>query len=218
MISKLFHPRRRKESYQVAPHETGLSEISILLTTWDARDPEAQARLLALVYPELRRMAAGRMRRERFDHTLQPTALVNEFVVRLCASQHLVWRDRAHFLAVASRAMRRILVDYARAHNAEKRGGDSKLRMEGLEDIQAPRVVDVLEIHEVLEQLAEEDERMAKIVEMRYFGGLQNSEVAEALGVSERTVKRDWELARAWLYARLRRKEIDADGTGKTDI
>jgi len=186
-------------------------EITQLLARWNARDMSEQARLLALVYPELKRLANFRMRRERQDHTLQPTALVNEFVVQICMANNLNWRDRVHFLAVASRAMRRILVDYARAHNADKRGGQRyKIEIEGLDIAEANPFSDVLELHDLLEQLAADDGRMAEIVELRFFGGLSNTEVAEVLGVAERTVRRDWQFARAWLFQRMRAGGADA--------
>jgi RNA polymerase sigma factor (TIGR02999 family) len=185
-------------------------DVTQLLTRWNAKDPGDQAKLLDLLYPELKRIAEGRMRRERPDHTLQATALVNEFVVRLCTVTQQPWQSRLHFLAIASRAMRRILVDHARAHNSDKRGGaDCKVQLEG--SIAEPRQFqDILEIHHLLEKLASEDPRMANVVELRYFGGLSNGEVAETLGVAERTVKRDWQVARAWLYARMHRRNPDA--------
>jgi len=185
-------------------------DVTQLLTRWNAKDPEDQAKLLDLLYPELKRIAEGRMRRERPDHTLQATALVNEFVVRLCTVTQQPWQSRLHFLAIASRAMRRILVDHARAHNSEKRGGPNcKVQLEG--SIAEPRPFqDILEIHHLLERLSVEDPRMANVVELRYFGGLSNGEVAETLGVAERTVKRDWQVARAWLYAQMHRRNPDA--------
>jgi RNA polymerase sigma factor (TIGR02999 family) len=185
-------------------------DVTQFLTRWNAKNPEDQAKLLDLLYPELKRIAEGRMRRERPDHTLQATALVNEFVVRLCTVTQQPWQNRLHFLAIASRAMRRILVDHARAHNSEKRGGaDCKVQLEG--SIAEPRPFqDILEIHHLLERLSVEDPRMANVVELRYFGGLSNGEVAETLGVAERTVKRDWQVARAWLYAQMHRRNPDA--------
>ena len=184
-------------------------EVTQLLTRWNAKDPEDQAKLLDLLYPELKRIADHRMRRERSDHTLQATALVNEFVVRLCTVTQQPWQSRLHFLAVASRAMRRILVDHARARNSEKRGGpDCKVQLE--DNVADPRgFQDILEIHHLLEKLSSEDPRMADVVELRYFGGLSNAEVAETLGIAERTVKRDWQVARAWLYAQMHKRNTD---------
>jgi RNA polymerase sigma factor (TIGR02999 family) len=193
----------------ISPSAVG--EVTQLLTRWNADDPEDQAQLLKLVYPELKRLAEFHMRGERRDHTLQPTALVNEFVLRLCGHITQPWKDRVHFLAVASRAMRRILVDYARAHRSDKRGGHhSKIQLEGINTPQPHTLCDVLALDESLQQLATEDARMAEVVELRFFGGLSNAEVAEMLGVGERTVQRDWQVARAWLYARLRREKSDA--------
>jgi RNA polymerase sigma-70 factor (ECF subfamily) len=182
----------------------------MLLTRWNAKDPGDQQKLLDLLYPELRRIAQQRMRRERTDHTLQGTALVNEFVVRLCAETQQPWQSRIHFLAVASRAMRRILVDHARANHSQKRGGfDKKVQLDD-NVAEARQFADILEIHDLLEKLSAEDPRMANIVELRYFGGLSNGEVAETLGIGERTVSRDWQVARAWLYARMHKKTSDA--------
>jgi RNA polymerase sigma factor (TIGR02999 family) len=158
------------------------------------------------MYPELKRIAEGRMRAERSDHTLQPTALVNEFYLHFARLQGLSWKNRVHFLAVASNVMRRVLVDHARAHGAAKRGhGSAKLQIEGLELGTAWPAYDVVEIHELLERLAAEEPRMARVVELRYFGGLTNKEIGEVLMVDERTVKRDWQVARAWLFGQLRK-------------
>jgi RNA polymerase sigma factor (TIGR02999 family) len=186
-------------------------EVTQLLGRWNAKCSTDQAKLLELVYPELKRIAEFRMRRERPDHTLQATALVNEFVVQLCAAVQQPVQDRLHFMAIASRAMRRILVDHARSHNADKRGGTAwKVELASGKLPQPRELRDILEIHDLLEKLAAQDDRMAEVVEMRYFGGLSNSEVAKALGVAERTVKRDWQLARAWLFAHLHRGKSDA--------
>jgi RNA polymerase sigma factor (TIGR02999 family) len=185
-----------------------VGEVTQLVTHWNAGSPEDQAKLLTLVYPELKRIAEFRMRRERPDHTLQATALVNEFVIHLCSAAHQPLQSRVQILAVASRAMRRILVDYARAHNAEKRGGSCRVQLVGAKMAQPRELSDILEIHDLLDKLAGQDIRMAKVVELRYFGGMSNGEVAETLGVAERTVKRDWQLARAWLYTQLHRNEL----------
>ncbi|HEY3938618.1 MAG TPA: ECF-type sigma factor [Bryobacteraceae bacterium] len=188
-----------------------VGEVTQLLTRWDSKNPTDQAKLFSLVYPELKRIAEYRMKRERPDHTLEATALVNEFVVRLCTATQQPWQNRLHFLAIASRAMRRILVDYARTHNSDKRGGQGgKVQLEGLNIVEPHEFRDILEIHDLLEKLAAEDQRMADVVELRYFGGLSNGEVAEMLGIAERTVKRDWQVARAWLYTRIHRGKGDA--------
>ena len=194
---------------ELSPSTVG--EVTQLLTKWDAKNVQDQAKLLELVYPELRRIAEFRMRHERPDHTLQATALVNEFVIQLCTVAQHPWQSRLHFLAIASRAMRRILVDHARTHNAAKRGGEiCKIQLAGIEIAQPSEFRGILEIHDLLEKLAAQDQRMADVVEMRYFGGLSNGEVAEVLGVAERTIKRDWQVARAWLYAHLHRGKSDA--------
>jgi len=187
--------------------ESTVGEVTQLLARWDAKNPSDQAQLFDLVYPELKRVAERQMRRERLDHTLDATALVNEFVVRLCSATQQPWHNRLHFFAIASKAMRRILVDHARARYSEKRGGlpGSKVELSE-ENIAEPREFrDILEIHDLLEKLAAQDQRMASVVELRYFGGLSNLEVAEVLGIAERTVKREWQLARAWLYTRVSR-------------
>ena len=180
-------------------------DLTQLLLNWGGNSPEEKSRVIQLMYPELKRVAEMRMRRERRDHTLQPTALVNEFFLRLAKARSIGWQSRAHFLAAASRAMRLMLVDYSRSHNAGKRGGgaSASMEIEGAEPAHAPRTVDIMEIDELLTALAAEDPRMASVVEMRCFGGLTNLEIAEVLGVDERTVKRDWQVARAWMFNRL---------------
>ena len=167
-------------------------------------ESEARTELIAALYPELKRMAEMRMRGERPDHTIQPTALVNEFFLEMARSQEINWRSRSHFLAVASQAMRRFLIDYARAHTAERRGGGvPKLQLDGLE-FKQDYALDALIIGELMDRLAAEEPRMAQVVEMRCFGGLNYEEIAEVLGVDERTAKRDWQVARAWLFGHLR--------------
>jgi RNA polymerase sigma factor (TIGR02999 family) len=156
------------------------------------------------------------MRRERPDHTLQATGLVSEFFVHLARSTRFTAKSRAHFLVLASIVMRRLLVDYARARKRDKRGGELvRVDFDHADRGDAAHFVDLLEIDELLSQLAQSDERMAKIVELRFFGGLTNVEVAEALGIHERTVKRDWQVARAWLYSHLSRDNANgARGLG----
>jgi len=173
---------------------------------------EARDRVITLLYPELRRIAEAHMRRERRDHTLQATALVSEFFVHIAKGPAFSTRTRAQFLMIASVAMRRLLVDYARARKAEKRGGQRvRVDIEHADPSQAAQFVDLLEIDELLSQLAGSDGRMAQIVELRFFGGLTNVEIGDVLGVHERTVKRDWQIARAWLYSRLRRDDTNVD-------
>jgi RNA polymerase sigma factor (TIGR02999 family) len=181
-------------------------EVTHLLAEYRGGNREAIDRLMPLVYAELRRIAARSLRAERRDHTLQPTALVNEAYLRLVHQQNASWQNRAHFLGCAARLMRNILVDHARAHRADKRGGGQLRVTLGEEALQTggPEV-DVLALDAALERLSGQDEQKGRIVELRYFGGLSNEETAEALGVSERTVKRGWALARAWLRRELER-------------
>jgi RNA polymerase sigma factor (TIGR02999 family) len=182
------------------------SDITRILNNTDFSDPGAQERLLELLYPELKRIAEARMRVERTDHTLQPTALVNEFYLNVARLQSLSWKNRAHFLAVASNAMRRVLIDHARARRALKRQGAGQVQLDDMEIGVTDGRFDAIAVNEVLDRLAQEEPRMARVVEMRYFGGLTNEEVAEVLKVDARTVKRDWQVARAWLRARLIRE------------
>ncbi|MGQ0732860.1 MAG: sigma-70 family RNA polymerase sigma factor [Acidobacteriota bacterium] len=168
----------------------------------------ASASLFELVYEELRKVAASALKHERPDHTLQPTALVHEAYVRLAGEPQGRWSNRAHFLAVAARAMRRVLVDHARGHRARKRG--SGVPRLCIEDIEAPGAdpdqnLDLIRLDEALQQLATVDERQARIVELRFFGGLSVEETAAAVALSPRTVKREWQMARAWLKRRLSR-------------
>lgn len=178
------------------------SDVTRLLREWSAGDPSAADRLLPVVYGELHRLAASYLRRERTGHTLQPTALVNEAWLKL-AGQGSPWQNRAHFLGVAAQAMRRILVDHARRKSAQKRGGDG-VRVT-LADVAAKESneVDLVRLDVALEKLAALDERQARMVTMRFFAGLTVEEAAEALGVSEKTIKRDWAAARAWLHREL---------------
>jgi RNA polymerase sigma-70 factor (ECF subfamily) len=183
-------------------------DITALLAGMRNRDSAAESRLASLVYGELRRIAARYMRRERADHTLQATALVNDAYLKLMA-QDKDWQNRAHFFAVASSVMRRILVDHARARHAEKRGGDV-VKVE-LDRPDAPpglvfspeRSEQILALDEALSRLNVLDERQCKIVEMRFFGGMTDQEIADVLEISVRTVVREWVLARAWLHAEL---------------
>jgi RNA polymerase sigma factor (TIGR02999 family) len=180
-------------------------ELPALLAAAEA-DPAARDRIIALLYPELKRIAEAQMRRERPDHTLQATGLVSEFFVYLAKSTTFTAHSRAHFLVLASIVMRRLLVDYARARKRDKRGGQLvRVDMEQVERGESAHFVDLLEIDDLLTQLAASDARMAQVVELRFFGGLTNAEAGEALGINERTVKRDWQVARAWLYSQLRR-------------
>ena len=203
----------RTTNSDTAGSETDYGEITRLLGESEP-SPENRARLVTLLYPELKRIAEMHMRRERRDHTLQATALVSEFFVHAARQRNFSASNRTHFLMAASEAMRRLLVDYARAHKTEKRGGRvARLQLDGVDAPRHDGTFEILEIDELLGSLAAEDERMARIVELKFFGGLNNTEIGDALGIHERTVKRDWQVARAWLYARLRGGD-NHDGRG----
>ena len=178
--------------------------VSTLLMDWRKGDPEAGNELLVRMQPELRRIAADYMRRERPGHTLQATALVNELYLRLMGGAPVEWQDRAHFLAVAARLLRRILVDHARENLARKRGGGAAVTTlkEGSARSQSFDE-SLLDLHTALDELASMDGRAAQVIELRYFGGLKEKEAAEILGISVATLKRDWEAGRAWLVGRL---------------
>jgi RNA polymerase sigma-70 factor (ECF subfamily) len=172
-----------------------------LLIAWTAGDEQARERMLPLVYDELRRLAAGYLRRERLGHTLQPTALVHEAYVRLIDQRQVDWSNRAQFIGLAAVMMRRVLVNYARDRGAGKRGGGAHpvpLTMVG--EGAGERPIDILALHDALDRLAETDPRKSQIVELKFFGGLTMDEIAAAIGVSRATVEREWKFARAWLY------------------
>lgn len=183
--------------------------ITLLLQAAASGDRADLDALMAALYADLRRLAAAQMRGERNDHTLSPTALVHEAYVRLIDQRSTDWRGRLHFFALASRLIRRILIDHARAKNAEKRGGGgvgadrTRVRLDA-RDVEAPaRDVDLLALDEALKELATIDEQQARIVELRYFGGCTVEEIAELLGVGKRTVDRDWHAAKAFLLVHL---------------
>ena len=179
-------------------------DVTGLLRAWGLGDLAARDRLMPLVYAELRRQAAGYIRRERVDHTLQPTALVNEAYMRLVGQERVVWHDRAHFFGVAAQMMRRILVDYARGRGREKRfGGAVRVELDDRIGAAAPRDCELLVVDCALTELQAIDSRQAQIVELRYFGGLTDDEVAEALDISRSTVTREWRIAKGWLYRRI---------------
>jgi RNA polymerase sigma factor (TIGR02999 family) len=181
-------------------------EISLILKDWSSGKRESADVLLSLVYDELRRIARQYLRRERSDHTLQPTALVHEAYMKLIDISDVSWQDRAHFFAVASNVMRRILVDHARARAADKRGGGEAQRI-ALEDavkLSDETDIDLLALDEAMRQLAEFDRAQSKIVELRFFGGLTIEETAHVLGTSPATVKREWTMAKAWLFRRMK--------------
>jgi RNA polymerase sigma-70 factor (ECF subfamily) len=179
-------------------------EVTQLLAQIHAGNKEAEDRLIRLVYGELRRLAAHYLRGESPDHTLQPTALVHEAYLRLTSMEQIDWQSRSHFFAMAAVAMRRILVDHARAKRAEKREAFREaVSLDDVLVISPSRSPDVLALDEALNRLAKVDARCSQIVELRYFAGLTEEETAQFLGVSARTVKRDWRVARAWLYNEL---------------
>jgi RNA polymerase sigma factor (TIGR02999 family) len=180
--------------------------ITRLLVGWGRGDRAAFDQLVPLVYDELRQVAARRLRHERANHTLQPTALVHEAYVKLIDQNRVRWRNRAHFFAIASRLMRRILVDHARAHEAAKRGGGGPMvSLDDAGDMALERDVSLLALDDALAQLETLDSLQAQIIELRYFGGLTIEETAAAVRVSPATVGREWNVAKAWLYRELTR-------------
>ena len=179
-------------------------EVTEILRDWCEGDRSAAERLFPIVYKELKRQAQLFLNRERKDHTLQPTALVHEAYLRLIDQEVLNASNRSHFFGIAARLMRRILVDHARQRNAEKRGGAAqRLSLDEIDVEPEDAAGDVIALHEALEQLEALDERKAKVVEMRYFGGMREKEISEILGVNEKTVRRDWQFAKLWLYREL---------------
>lgn len=180
--------------------------VTRLLMEWRNGDLGALDRLMPLVYDELRRVARQWLRHERAGHTLQPTALVHEAYLKLVDLRRIQWQDRAHFLAVAAQLIRRILVDHARRHAAAKRGGGVRaVTLEApLEPAALQRELSVVALDDTLSRLAALDARQARLVELRFFGGLNVAETAEVLGVSSATVKREWQTAKAWLYRELK--------------
>jgi len=181
-------------------------EITRLLGELRAGRHEAQSKLMDAVYSDLHKIAGRMLQRERTGHTLQATALVNEAYMQMVGDARLDWKDRSHFFAAAAQSMRHILVDYARRHKAAKREGDRhRVELTDALAISEDRLEEVLAIDEALTRLAEWDARQCRVVEMRFFGGMTEEEIAEVLGVGRRTVSRDWNLARAWLHGELNR-------------
>lgn len=181
-------------------------EITVLLDRWRGGDAAAFDALVPAVYADLRQLARRMMRRERSDHTLQATALLNETYLRLMQQQRVNWEDRSHFYAFAARLMRNILTDHARAHLAGRRGGPNRIKIELTDDLAwiGSANEEILDLHRVLERLEKLDPRKARVVEMRYFLGLTTAEVAEAMEISLATAERDLQFARGWLYRELR--------------
>ena len=179
-----------------------------MLLDWRSGNKEALSQLMPVVYDELRRIAAQYMRRERVQHTLQPTALVNEAYLRLVGMK-ISWQGRAHFFAVAARLMRRLLVDHARANACDKRGQDGpKVSLDDAAVLSEERAAELVALDEALDTLAELDARKARVVELRYFGGLSVEETAEVLGVHPNTVTREWGQAKAFLHRELHKDEV----------
>jgi len=181
-------------------------EVTVLLGQWRQGSPEAQEKLMVMVQSELRRLAASYLRRERPGHTLQPTAVVNEAYMRLMPQRGVRWENRAHFFGIAAKMMRRVLVDHARRKRAGKREGFSgdPVSVSQVPDPAGGQDIDVLNLHHALDDLALLDKRQADVVELRYFGGLKIEEIAEAIGVSQATVKRELTTATVWLRHRMK--------------
>lgn len=175
-------------------------DITALLRDWRQGDPAARDRLVAVLYPELRALADRQLRGERANHTLQPTALVNEAYLRLSGLDRMDFQDRRHFVRMAARVMREVLVDHARRHQAAKRDGGHRVTLTGLPLVAEDADVDALALDAALQRLEQLDAGKARVVELRYFGGLTIEETADAMGSSPATVKRQWQMARAWLY------------------
>jgi len=191
--------------------EARINDVTALLLQWRGGNPAAMEKLLPRVYSELRRVARRHMGRERPDHPLQATGLVNEVYLRLVDIRRIQWQDRAHFFAVAARLMRRVLVDFARAHKNQKRGG--ALQHVTLDDnlpVSGNTPEDVIDIDRALQSLAVQYDRKAQVVELRFFGGLSVEETAEVLNISPETVMRDWKFAKNWLLRELSRTKSAA--------
>jgi RNA polymerase sigma factor (TIGR02999 family) len=183
-------------------------QVTGLLRAWSDGNQQALAQLMPLVEAELRRLARGYMARERRGHTLQPTALVNEAFLRLAGARSLRWQDRAHFLGISARLMRRVLVDHARSRGYRKRGGGAQRVTLDEAMLASPESsLDIVALDRALEALAAVDERKSRVVELRFFGGLSVEETAEVLHLSNDTIKRDWRLAKLWLL-----RELEGDG------
>lgn len=196
-----MRPRGSTKSVSEPP----ASDATEILQRWSAGDPDAPARLMPLVYEELRRLARQYLQQERSGHTLQPTALVHEAYLRLVDQSRVQWRSRAQFFGVAAQLMRRILLDHARAHLAAKRGGQAEhISLDELEISPQTRAADLLALDDALHALAAVDARKSRIVELRFFGGLSIDETAEAIGINSATVRRDWTFAKAWLHREIK--------------
>jgi RNA polymerase sigma factor (TIGR02999 family) len=188
-------------------------DVTALLSELARGNQEAAEKLVPLVYDELKRLARGYMRRERQDHTLQPTALVNEAYLKLVRQDSVKWQSRSHFIGIAAQLMRRVLIDHARGQLREKRGGANEvLQLNEALAFSPEQSEELVKLDEALKRLAAIDPRQSRVVELRFFGGLSGEETAELLGISLKTVKRDWSLAKAWLHGELRRSDGDIRG------
>ena len=179
------------------------ADVTRCLKSLGEGHPSAVEELMPLVYEELRGLAAARLAAERSDHTLQPTALVHEAYLKLVGQQDANWTGRAHFFAVAAQAIRRVLIDHARKHGAIKRGAGRRVTLSGVENLPEETDVDIVALDDALNRLAKNSERQARVVELRFFGGLSVEQAAQVLGVSPGTIKGDWRFARAWLAQQL---------------
>ena len=197
----------------------GGEDVTILLAELTRGNKEAASKLIPMVYDELRRLADGYMRRERGDHTLQATALVHEAYLKLVEQRSVDWQSRAHFFGIAAQVMRRILVDHARGHLREKRGGElQEVPMDEALEFAPEQSVELVKLDEALARLTKLDPRQGKIVELRFFGGFTVEQTAELLGISPKTVKRDWSVAKAWLHSELRQTDGDVPGANGTRV
>ena len=193
----------------MAPQPAG--DVTQLLVDWNNGDEAAEAKLLPVVYGELRKLAARYLKHERSDHTLQTTALVHEAYIRLVDQRRVEWRNSLHFFALAASMMRRILVDYARRRRYAKRGGGARtVSLDEVPEVSSERAEHLVAVDEALDALSAIDPELSRLVELRYFGGFENADVAELLGVSVPTVVRRWRVAKAWLYRYLAEDSTDA--------
>ena len=201
----MYNTNERKRN--LAEHTPG--DVTSLLSEVRRGNRGAESKLIPLIYDELRRLAAYYMRGERHDHTLQTTSLVHEAFLRLSKQQEVAWQNRGHFFAIAGTLMRRILVDHARAHHRSKRGGGQKqVSLDEAPLFTEERSEELLQLDRALNRLTEEHPRQGQIVELRFFGGMSIEEVTAALQISPKTVKRDWSVARAWLYREIRNEGV----------
>jgi RNA polymerase sigma-70 factor, ECF subfamily len=201
---------------QAAVDQAAVNQISSLLRAWGDGDQGALEKLTPIVYDELRRLARRHMKGERPGHSLQTTALANEAYMRLVDYKRMQWQNRAHFFAVSSQLMRRILVDHARRHNLKRGAGVQHVSLEQAAVLGADGDTDLVALDDAMNALSRIDPRKVQVVEMRFFGGLSVDEIAEVLKVSTVTVKRDWRTARTWLYRELTGVATDAPGTMET--